>query len=375
MNTMIKTLLMAASIGAAGLQAAASTDTAAEPTLAISASHVLVDGGVVLDDAMVLVADGRILAVAPKAELEGNLPDGVTVVHHDGWMSAGLVAANSTLGLTHSSDGTSAFMEGLDLIDGFDRKAKSLQAARALGVTTLGLEADRNNVIGGLGAVVKTDGSVVKKRSSLALAIVPPAVRGNRFPTSYGGAMRALRERFEAGQGALGEAKAGKLTTSISISSPADLSRALMLTSEFGLRTVIRGGDKHDEFVDALKSANVAIALAPLGLSTNERTYNSIKTLAKAGIPMAFGIADSGNAAATLRESAALMVSAGVDRAVAWKAVTSTAAKMVGAGDRIGRVATGLDADLVLWSGDPLLISSSPVAVYINGESTQGDLR
>jgi hypothetical protein len=30
---------------------------------------------------------------------------------------------------------------------------------------------------------------------------------------------------------------------------------------------------------------------------------------------------------------------------------------------------------LVLWSGDPLLISSSPVAVYINGESTQGDLR
>ena len=91
MNTMIKTLLMAASFGVAGLQAAASTDTAAEPTLAISASHVLVDGGVVLDDAMVLIADGRILAVAPKAELQDNLPDGVTVVHHDGWMSAGLL--------------------------------------------------------------------------------------------------------------------------------------------------------------------------------------------------------------------------------------------------------------------------------------------
>lgn len=372
MKTMIKTLLVTASLSLAGL--AVENDAPAEPNLAISASHVLVEGGVVLEDAMVLVGDGHILAVGKAADLEGNLPAGVQVVEHEGWLSAGLVAAHSTLGLTASSDSTSAFMPDLALIHGFDPNSKALTAARALGVTTLGVEASRANVFGGTGAVVKTDGSVVRKRANLAVSLVPPAIRGNRFPTSFGGGMRAVRERFEAAeQGALADAKSGKLRTSFAINGPADIDRALTLTNEFGLRSVLRGGDEHTEFAAELKEAGIGVALGPLSLSSNERTYASIKQLAKAGVPLAFGFADNGNVPATLRESAALAARGGLDRATAWNAVTKTAAELTGAGDRVGRVATGLDADLVLWSGDPLLIASKPVAVYIGGAKTQGD--
>jgi len=378
MKTLIQSLALAGGLAAATLPTFANdpvaTEALAEPTLAIAASHVLVEGGVVMDDGMVLVGDGRILAVGKAADLEGNLPDGVNVVRHDGWLSAGLVAANSTLGLRASGDSTGPFMSGLHLMHGFDDESKSLERARALGLTAAGVEAGRSNVIGGVGGVIKTDGSVLRKSANLTLCMTQPAVRTNRFPTTPGTAMGAVRKRFEgaADSSALAKAKAGQLTTSIAVNTLADIERALYVAEDLGLRAVIRGGADHSEFATELAELGAGVALSPLGLSTNARAYNSLKALSKAGVPFAFGIADGGNAA-SLRESAALAVSGGVDRATAWNAITTNAAKLIGAGDRVGRVATGLDADLVLWTGDPLLIASSPAAVYIGGAKSQGD--
>lgn len=378
MKTLIQSLALVGGLVAATLPTLANDPAEAaapaEPSLAIAASHVLVEGGVVMDDGMVLVGEGRILAVGKTADLEGNLPDGVHVVRHEGWLSAGLVAANSTLGLRATGDSTGPFMSGLRLMHAFDGDAKALEHARALGLTSAGVEASRSNVIGGVGGVIKTDGTVLKKGSNLTLCMTQPAVQTNRFPTTPGTAMSAVRKRFEeaAESSALAKAKAGQLVTSIAVNNLADMDRALYLAEELGLRAVIRGGAEHDEFAKELAEQGVGVALAPLGLSTNARAYNSLKGLAEAGVPFAFGIADGGNAA-SLRESAALAITGGVDRATAWNSITATAAKLIGAGDRVGRVATGLDADLVLWTGDPLLISTSPVAVYVGGAKSQGD--
>jgi imidazolonepropionase-like amidohydrolase len=41
---------------------------------------------------------------------------------------------------------------------------------------------------------------------------------------------------------------------------------------------------------------------------------------------------------------------------------------MLGLEKRIGRVAEGLDADLVLWNGAPFDDTSRPVLVLINGQ-------
>jgi imidazolonepropionase-like amidohydrolase len=61
--------------------------------------------------------------------------------------------------------------------------------------------------------------------------------------------------------------------------------------------------------------------------------------------------------------------SAGVEvpreRAIAW--VTSNPARALGLDDRIGRVAPGFNADVVLWSGDPFSIYSKPDQVYVDG--------
>jgi len=47
--------------------------------------------------------------------------------------------------------------------------------------------------------------------------------------------------------------------------------------------------------------------------------------------------------------------------------MTSEAADMIGADDRIGRIAVGLDADFVLFPDDPLDIMQDPAWVMIDG--------
>ncbi|MFQ9125752.1 MAG: amidohydrolase family protein [Butyricicoccaceae bacterium] len=62
-----------------------------------------------------------------------------------------------------------------------------------------------------------------------------------------------------------------------------------------------------------------------------------------------------------------LAVRAGMDKTDALRAVTSVPAKIAGMQDRIGSLQTGLDADCVLWSGDPLDIATQVKAVFVNG--------
>lgn len=48
-------------------------------------------------------------------------------------------------------------------------------------------------------------------------------------------------------------------------------------------------------------------------------------------------------------------------------AVTLTPARMIGIEDRVGSIAVGKDADLVLWSGVPFELTSRVVGVLVDG--------
>ena len=41
----------------------------------------------------------------------------------------------------------------------------------------------------------------------------------------------------------------------------------------------------------------------------------------------------------------------------------------MGLDDRVGALKPGLDADIVLWSGDPLDVMSRAVRVFVNGRA------
>ena len=65
--------------------------------------------------------------------------------------------------------------------------------------------------------------------------------------------------------------------------------------------------------------------------------------------------------------SAALAVKGGMPYNAALRAITSDAAQILGIADRVGSIAVGLDADLQLYSGDPLGLDD-PCLVMVKGE-------
>ena len=51
----------------------------------------------------------------------------------------------------------------------------------------------------------------------------------------------------------------------------------------------------------------------------------------------------------------------------AFASVSRTPAEIFGVGDRLGRLERGYLADVVVWDGDPLDVTSAPTAVFIEG--------
>lgn len=93
--------------------------------------------------------------------------------------------------------------------------------------------------------------------------------------------------------------------------------------------------------------------------------------LVDAGVSVALGGAEAHDETATessLIHQARRAVDYGLARERAIALVTSEAAALCGLGDRVGQVAAGYDADLVLWSGDPLAHSSRPLVVVVDGK-------
>ena len=68
-----------------------------------------------------------------------------------------------------------------------------------------------------------------------------------------------------------------------------------------------------------------------------------------------------------LRQEAGIAVSYGLPRARALSAITLGPAKAMGLEKEVGSIEAGKRADVVLWAGDPLELSSFAEKVFIGG--------
>ena len=97
----------------------------------------------------------------------------------------------------------------------------------------------------------------------------------------------------------------------------------------------------------------------------------------KAGVSCAIGSAEAHDSAlseASLIHQARTAMQWGLHAEQALVMVTSQAARLCGQAKRVGQVAVGFDADLVLWSGNPLDGTSRPLLVFVDGRLA-ADLR
>ncbi len=338
----------------------------AEGPLAIRAKFVWTGGGRVLENATVVVDDGRIQAVGTDVEI----PDGAEVLEHDGYLTAGMIAlhgATGAVGETRDSTRTSLPEARVGLA--LDARAGDFELLRNAGITSILVTPDASGVTGGTSALVKTlDGIVLRDPAHLSLVFSTDALSGNREPTSKSGALAMLAALFVEPRGVAADARAGKLPCLFEVREREDVGRALAFAAEHKLVGTLHGAWLSGEMSGAIAKSGLSVIVPVLGVGAPKRALDAVARLEKDGIVFGFGLDAPWNHADAMRFSAALCVRAGLDRQAAWQGLTANAAKIAGAEARTGRIERGLDADLCLWSGDPLDLASRASLVIVGGK-------
>lgn len=165
----------------------------------------------------------------------------------------------------------------------------------------------------------------------------------------------------------------------------ADIRRAVAFAKRYGMKPVIAGGAEAWVVAEELARENVPVLLdalenLPSSFDTIGSRLDNAALLQRAGVRIAFTQFGESHNARKIRQLAGNAVAHGLPKDAALAALTVQPAEIFGVAAERGRIARGQIADLVLWSGDPLEVTSVAEQVWIGGRaipmrSRQSELR
>jgi hypothetical protein len=161
----------------------------------------------------------------------------------------------------------------------------------------------------------------------------------------------------------------------VSVQRAADIRQLLRWAGRHKVRIAIAGGAEAWKLAPQLAAARVPVFVNPLANLPADfdelgATMENAARLRAAGV--AVGFSQSGDAshnARKIRQIAGNAVAAGLPWADGLAGLTSVPAEAFGVAAEVGRIAPGQRADLVLWSGDPLEVSSVALQVWLDGRA------
>ncbi|MBL8863699.1 MAG: amidohydrolase family protein [Planctomycetes bacterium] len=389
---------------------------ASSGTVALRAGTVhAVEGGRVFANGVVLVRDGRVVAVGSDLPI----PPGVRVVDYgpDAVITPGLVSADSNYGGPRPDErSANPFLRAADNFDPYQSYVFALQE----GVTTTYLAPARNRLVAGVGAVVKLAGErdvqartlrdpaaihgslgldarsapgywkpPVPATADVGLGVVKP-----ELPRSLAGAVVAFRELFalaqrseaapaadEYGEGVGEELRAlmqARVPWRITADTAPEIRALVELFARNGQPLVVDGANEAAEVVREIVASGASVIVgAPLtpnrpgidrgkGEDVRLPRFDAASRLAEAGVRFAIAPPRTGTAS-DLRLAAQVLSRGGLDPAAALRAITLAPAEILGVAERVGSLKPGKDADLAVFSGHPLQ-GGTVLATWVGGE-------
>ena len=149
---------------------------------------------------------------------------------------------------------------------------------------------------------------------------------------------------------------------------------ALDFVKEFNFDVVIVGGADSWQIADLLKQHNVSVILRqPHSLPTSmdddvDQPYKTAAMLQKAGVLFSISDEDDNTRGRNLAFNAGTAAAYGLTKEQALQAVTLNAAKIMGVADKTGSIEVGKDANIVISEGDILDMRTSLVTdAFIQG--------
>ncbi len=167
----------------------------------------------------------------------------------------------------------------------------------------------------------------------------------------------------------------GRMPLIVTVHRAQDIRQVLRLAEEEGVKVILDGAEEGWLVAGEIAAAGVPVLLNPLtnlpaSFETRAATMQNAARLHAAGVLIAIkGNEGSVHRAREARYNAGNAVANGLPYEAAIAALTVNPARIFGQQNRFGAIAPGQEADVVVWSGDPLEPLSQPTAIFIRGQA------
>ncbi len=386
----------------------------AAPPVLVSGATVLTGDGRRLDNADVLLQDGKIAAVGTALTAPA---DALRVDGRGKWVTPGLIDVHSHLGV-YPSPGMSAHSDGNEMTSPVTSHVwaehsvwpqdPGFGTALAGGITTLQILPGSANLIGGRGVTLKNVAATTVQAMKfpgapyglkMACGENPKRVYGKKGgPATRMGNLAGYRAAFiDATEYANKRKKDGKDTPKRDLKLETlagaidgdilvhihcyradEMAQMLDLAKEFHFKiTAFHHGVEAYKIADRLADEGVCGALWAdwwgFKMEAFDGIQENIALVDRPAKSCAIVHSDSEEGIQRLNQEAAKAMAAahraGIEiapeHAIRW--LTANAAQALGVGDRTGTLAAGKMGDMVLWSGNPFSVYAHAERVWIDG--------
>jgi imidazolonepropionase-like amidohydrolase len=412
--------VLTALIGVAALppRSAGTVSAEAAGTLAITNARIVTVTGPAIENATVVVADGKITAVGATV----TVPSGAKVIDAKGLsVYPGMIDSGTEIGLIEISS-VSGTVDTTEIGDNnanihvdvaLHPDSSHVAVARVNGITTV-LSEPRGGLIAGQSALINLDGWVPKEmilKSPAAMHITWPGANAAGFEfAGFQGQRRSVievrreqdrqvdllkkiirqarayadakearekdptlpRQDVDLKLEALIPVVRGRLPVVILAVNERDIKNAIAFADEMKIKMILSGGIEAYKLAGELKAKNIPVLIGPvLRMPANEddpydMQFANAGILSNAGVKIAFQTLDSAHVR-DLPYHAGMAAAFGLGKEDALKAVTLYPAQIFGVADQIGSIENGKIANLIVTDGDPLEVLTQIKYLFIQG--------
>jgi imidazolonepropionase-like amidohydrolase len=371
-------------------------------TIAITGGTVYPVSGPKIENATVLIRDGKIAAVGTNVAV----PAGATRIDASGkWVTPGFIDGWGQMGLREISaiqNTNEATLRGdevaasFNVLEGINPASTLIAVNRMEGITST-VAVPNGSLIWGQAVMIDLDGETIEAmRVKSPVAMVADLSEGSK--DAGGGSRAGVAARLRrvltdareyatrradyrknqiqdlsasaADLEALQPVLRGELPLVAYANRRSDIETALRIGREYKLKLILGGAAEGWMMPQEIAAAGVPVLVEPMdnipSFDALGIRYENAPLLAKGGVKVGLMETTTENTR-DLKQQAGNAVASGMPWEQALRAVTLTPAEIFGVADRYGSLEAGKVANVVVWTGDPFEFSTGVEHVFIRG--------